>query len=111
LANSIAFREAMALAGSALCTHVNVASSDPGATGAGESTGARGPITWVGGVEDGTVTGNELTLTAPAGTWTHVSLFGGLSGQNFKTSYLLPTAVVLAAPGPIKVVPTFVYPA
>jgi len=101
----------MALAGAAICTHVNVANADPGATGAGEATSARGVIAWIGGVEDGTVIGNELTLTAPAGTWTYVSLFGGLSGANFKTSYLLPTPVVLAAPGPIKVVPTFVYPA
>jgi hypothetical protein len=101
----------MALAGSALCTHINVNNGDPGATGANEATSARGVIAWIAGVEDGTVLGTELTLTAPAGTWTYVSLFGGLSGANYKTSYLLPSPVVLAAAGPIKVVPTFVYPA
>jgi hypothetical protein len=110
LANSTAFREAMALAGSALCTHINVGNADPGTTGAGEATSARGAISWIAGVEDGTVLGNELTLTAPAGTWTYVSLFGGTSGA-YQTSYLLPQPVVLVAPGPIKVVPTFVYPA
>lgn len=112
MANSTSFREAMALAGSNLCTHCNVHTGDPGTTGASEATSARGPITWVGGTVDGTVTGNELTLpTVPAGTYTYVSLFGGLSGSNFQTSYLLPSPVTLSTPGPIKVTPQFVYPA
>jgi hypothetical protein len=112
LANSTAFREAAALAVAALCTHVNVNTADPGTTGAAEASSARGAITWVGGAADGTVLGNELTLAnVPVGTYTYASLYGGPSGTNYLTSYLLPTPVVLAAIGPIKVVPQFVYPA
>lgn len=112
MANSTAFRESMALAGAGICTHCNVHTGDPGLTGAGEATSARGAITWVGGAVDGTVTGNELTLAGvPAGTYTYVSLFGGSTGANYKTSYLLPAPVTLSAAGAIKVTPTFVYPA
>jgi len=113
MANSTAFREAAALAVAAICTHTNVHTADPGTTGAAEAASTRGAITWVGGAVDGTVTGNELTLTnVPAGTYTHVSLFAGASGAGtYYTSYQLPTAVTLTAPGPLRVVPTFVYPA
>jgi len=111
MANSTTFREAMALAAAGLCTHVNVNTADPGSTGAAEAANARGVITWVGGASDGTVTGNELTLAnVPAGTYTHASLFGSVSGATFQTSYQLVTPVTLASTGPLRVVPTFVYP-
>ena len=94
-----------------MCSHVNVHTTDPGITGAGEATSARGAITWVGGASDGVVTGNELTLAnVPIGTYTHVSLFGGLTGTNFQTSYTLPNPITLIAIGPVKVIPQFVYP-
>lgn len=112
MANSTAFREAMALAGASICTHVNVHTGDPGTTGAGEAASARGAITWVGGASDGAVLGNELTLASvPIGTYTYVSLFGGATGASYKTSYQLPAPITLTAAGPIKVTPTYVYPA
>jgi hypothetical protein len=101
----------MALAGAGICTHTNLHTGDPGSTGVNESTGARGAITWVGGAVDGTVLGNELTLASvPTGTYTHIALYGGATGANYKTSYQLPAVVVLSAPGPVKVTPTFIYP-
>ncbi len=112
MAQSTAFREAAAVAVAAICTHINVGTSDPGTTGAGEASSARGAITWVGGSVDGTVTGNELTLAnVPAGTYTYVSLFTAVSGAAYATSYQLPIPVTLSVAGPLRVVPTFVYPA
>lgn len=110
MANSNAFREAMALAGAGLCTHINLNTGDPGTTGAAEAAGTRGVIAWTGGAVDGTVSGAELTLSLPAGVYTYASLFGGASG-NYQTSYLLPSSVVLGSAGPVKVTPQFVYPA
>lgn len=112
MANSTAFRESAALAVSALCTHCNVCTGDPGTTGANESGGARGAITWVGGAVDGTVAGNQLTLAnVPIGVYTYVALFGGASGANYLTSYQMAAPITLSAIGPINVTPQFVYPA
>jgi hypothetical protein len=112
MSNSPAFREALALAASALATHCNVHTADPGTTGTSEASSARGAITWTGGAVDGTVTGAEVTLASvPAGTYTYVSLFGGLTGSNYQTSYLLPLAVTLGSTGPVKVTPQIVIPA
>ena len=112
MANATDFREAMALAATGICTHINLHTGDPGTTGANEASSARGAITWVGGASDGTVQGNELTLSnVPVGVYTYASLYGGATGANFKTSYLLPSSVVLTSVGPVKVTPQFVYPA
>jgi hypothetical protein len=112
MANSTAFREAAALAVSALSTHCNVHTGDPGTTGVNEALSARGAIVWVGGAVDGTVVGNQLTLAnVPAGTYTHVSLFSGASGANYQTSYQLSAPITLTVAGPINVTPQYVYPA
>jgi hypothetical protein len=111
MGNSLAFREQMALAGSAVCGFVNLHTGDPGITGALEAASPRGAITWSGGAVDGTVLGAELLLNLPAGTYTHASLFSGASGANFQTSYLLSTSVVLTVAGAVRVIPQFVYPA
>lgn len=112
MANSPAFREAMALAGAGMCGFINLHTGDPGTTGAAEASSARGAITWVGGAVDGTVTGNELTLAnVPAGVYTYASLFSGSTGANYQTSYLLPASVVLGSAGPVKITPQYVYPA
>lgn len=112
MANSNTFRENMALAATNQATHINVHNADPGTTGAGESTSARGAITWTGGAVDGTVNGAEVTLASvPVGTYTYASLFSASSGSAYLTSYLLPAPVTLTSVGPIKVTPQFVYPA
>lgn len=111
MANAAGFRETLALAAAAAATHVNVNTGDPGTTGANESSGSRVAITWTGGASDGTVAGAEVTLTAPAGTYTYVSLFGGSTGANYQTSYLLASPVILTGSGPIKVTPQIVIPA
>lgn len=113
MANSPAFREAMALAGSGMCGFLNLHTGDPGTTGAAEATSARGAITWVGGAVDGVVQGNELTLAnVPAGVYTYASLFSASSGAGtYQTSYLLPSSVVLGSAGPVKITPQYVYPA
>lgn len=111
MSSSTTFREALALAASGQATHCAVHTGDPGTTGASESAGSRGAITWTGGASDGTVTGAEVTLTAPAGTYTYVGLFGGSSGSNYLTSYPLASSIVLGSTGPIKITPTIVVPA
>ena len=113
MANSTSFREAMALAATGICTHVNLNTGDPGITGAAEAVCARGAITWIGGgAVDGTVQANELTLSnVPAGTYTYASLFSGATGSNYQTSYILPSPITLTAVGPVKVTPQYVYPA
>lgn len=112
MANSVAFRETLAIASGVACTHCNVCTGDPGTTGANESAGARGAITWVAGASNGNVVGNELTLTnVPIGTYTYLALFGGSSGSNYQQSYLLPSPITLTAIGPITVNPTIAIPA
>lgn len=111
MSNSPAFREAMAVAATNQATHCNLHTGDPGTTGANESTGARGPIVWTAGAVDGTVQGAELTLASvPVGTYTHASLFGGLTGANFLTSYQLPAPISVGGVGPVKVTPQYVHP-
>lgn len=111
VANSPGFRESMAVAATSVCGFINLHTGDPGTTGATEAASARGAITWVAGAQDGTVQGNELTLpNVPAGVYPYASLFSGASGANYQTSYLLPSSVVLASAGPVKLTPQFVYP-
>lgn len=108
MANSAAFREALALAAATACTHINVCTGDPGTgpAASNESTGSRVAVTWTGGAVDGVVTGAQVNVTAPAGTYTYVALFGGSSGSNYQTSYQLAQPITLAAQGPIQLTPS-----
>jgi hypothetical protein len=108
---STLFRESMALAAAGLAQYANVCTSDPGTTGLYESTGVRGAISWLTGGSDGVVTGVELDLASvPIGYYTHVALFSGASGSNFLLGYQLSDPISLSVVGPIRVVPSLVYP-
>lgn len=101
-------REQAALAVTALGDRVSIHTADPGTTGASEATGgtpayARKQTTWAGGAVDGSVPGSEVTIDAPAGTYTHYAVWS--STGTFIYSADMPD-VTLGAQGQVKVTPT-----
>ena len=106
-----ATKEAGALAVTALGNYVSLHTADPGTTGASEATGGspaygRKQTTWTGGASDGSVPGAQVTLDAPAGTYTHVGVWSASTGGTFVAGFALSTPVTLGAQGQVLVTPT-----
>ena len=96
------------LAGSAQ-VWVGLHTGDPGATGANEATGGgyvRVQGTWTSGT-GGALTMPELTFTAPAGTYTHASLWSASSAGTFYDKCPLSPNITISSAGTIKVTPSF----
>lgn len=82
--------------------YVSVHTADPGTTGANEATGgspayARKPLSW-GTPAAGSVSAPNVVIDVPAGTYTHVGLWGSVSGTDFKGGDTLKNSSGTATP-------------
>ena len=104
-------KETVALAYTAIGAYVSAHTADPGTTGTAEATGgspayARKLTTWTGGTVDGVVTGSQVTIDVPAGTYTYIGIFSAVTVGNFVDKYLLPVAQTFASQGQLLVTPS-----
>lgn len=109
MTDTLATREAAALAVTALGDYVSLHTADPGTTGADEATGgspayARQQTTWTAGASDGEVQGSQVTIDVPAGTYTHVGFWSAELGGTFVGGTSI-TSTTLPSQGQIKVTP------
>ncbi|MBF6356515.1 hypothetical protein IU449_18525 [Nocardia higoensis] len=103
----------------ALCTayaniatpvYVSVHTADPGTTGTNEATGGspaykRVATTWT-APANGQVTGSQVTIDLPAGSYTHAGLWTALTGGTFIDKVAIP-ATTLGGQGTLLITPTF----
>lgn len=107
-----ATKETAALAVTGAGAYISQHTADPGTTGANEATGgspayARQLTTWTGGASDGVVTGSQVTIDLPAGTYTHFGVWSAASGGTFLGGGANSASTTLASQGQIKVTPTY----
>ena len=104
-----ATREALATYLGTLGAYISFHTADPGTTGANEASGGgyggRKLTNWTGGTADGTVTGSEVPIDVPAGTWAWCGIWSALSGGTFVEKFPV-NSNTLSAAGTIKVTPT-----
>ncbi|MGW4371033.1 phage tail fiber protein [Nocardia takedensis] len=92
--------------------YVSVHTADPGTTGANEATGgspayARKSSTWTSGT-GGVITGSQVTIDLPAGTYTYVGLWKTVSGGSADfIDKVAISATTLGAQGQLLITPTF----
>lgn len=106
--------QAIATAEAAKFQYVSLHTADPGTTGASEATGgspayARKLSTWT--ASAGVVSGTQVTVDVPAGTYTHFGIWSALTGGTFYGGNPLlvggtPTPQVVSSQGQIKNTPT-----
>lgn len=96
----------------ALGDYISLHTADPGTTGASEATGgspayARQQTTWSADVtDDGVRAGTQVTIDVPAGTYTHAGQWSASTAGTFVQGCALPSPIVMAGQGQIKVTPT-----
>lgn len=105
-----ATKNALANAYAGLGTWIALHTADPGTNGANEATGgspayARKQTTW-GAASNGAITGSEVTIDAPAGTYTHASIYSAATGGVFVDKVAI-TSTTLGSQGQIKVTPKY----
>ena len=93
-----------------LGTYISVHTGDPSTTGANEASGgspayARIATTW-GSSSAGVVSGSQVTINVPAGTYTYVGLWSASTAGTFIDKCAI-TSTTLGAQGQILVTPTF----
>lgn len=100
-------KEALATAFGNLGAWIAVYAS-PGTTEAagGSPAYARKQTTWVGGSADGIITGSQVEIDLPAGTYTHVGIFDAATGGNLIEKAAI-TSTTLGAQGKLLVTPTY----
>ena len=106
-----ATKEEAAQAVSALGRYISLHQGSPGTTGANEAAGgtpvyARKQTTWTVGTDDGIVTGSEVTVDVPAGTYDHFGIWSLVSGGVYVDGGTIPSTV-MSAQGQIKVIPVW----
>jgi len=106
-----ATKETAATAVTALGSWVSLHTADPGTTGTSEATGgspayARKQTTWTAGSSDGVVNGSQVSIDAPAGTYTYAGLWSAATAGTFVGSVAI-TATTLGAQGQVLVTPTY----
>jgi len=106
-----ATKESLAGTYAGLGTWVSLHTADPGTTGTSEATGgspayARKQTTWTAGASDGVYTGSQVTIDAPAGTYTYAGLWSASTAGTFIDKVAI-TSTTLGAQGQILVTPTF----
>jgi hypothetical protein len=92
----------------ALGAWISVHIGPPGTNGANEASGggyARKQTTW-GTASGGTVTGTEVTIDAPAGSFTAAGLWTAATGGTFIDTVAV-VSTQLGAPGQLKITPTY----
>lgn len=107
-----AMKETLAVQYGATGTWISVHTGNPSTTGANEATGgspayARKQTTWTAGGSDGVVTGSQVTVDLPAGTYTHIGVWSASTSGTFYDHYDLPTDQVLSTQGTLLITPTF----
>ncbi|QKT13946.1 hypothetical protein HUN07_04355 [Rhodococcus sp. W8901] len=90
--------------------YVSVHTSDPGPTGLAEASGgapayARVATTW-GAPANGQMTGSQVTVNLPAGTYTHAGLWSAATAGTFIDKVAI-TEMKLSAQGTLLITPTF----
>ncbi|MFD3511236.1 hypothetical protein [Nocardia sp. NPDC058666] len=93
--------------------YISVHSADPGTTGTNEASGgvpayARKQSAWTSGT-GGVVTGSQVTVDLPAGSYTHVGLWKTATGTA-PTDFIDKVAIsttTLGAQGQLLITPTF----
>ena len=103
-----ATREALATYLGTLGAYISFHTTDPSTNGGNEASGggyARKQTTWTGGTADGTVTGSEVTIDVPAGTWAWCGIWSAASGGTWVEKFP-DNSNTLRAAGQIKVTPT-----
>ncbi|MFF0546964.1 hypothetical protein ACFYTF_29420 [Nocardia thailandica] len=105
-----ALADAYKLLGGASTAYVSLHTSDPGTTGTAEATGgspayARKQTTWTSG-SGGVLTGSQVVIDVPAGTYTHAGLWTAASGGTFIDKVAI-TSTTLGSQGQILVTPSY----
>ncbi|MEV6070261.1 hypothetical protein AB0L82_27265 [Nocardia sp. NPDC052001] len=105
-----ALAKAYTLINGATGLFLSIHNADPGPTGtpATEATGGgytRQPVTWA-PVTTGTASGNQVSMTVPAGTWTYAALWTAATGGTMVDRVQIASTQV---PGPstLLVTPSF----
>lgn len=113
MSNNSIIKNALANKVAADATWIGVATAaqSAGSTVTSEATGgspayARKQTTW-GAASGGVVTGTQITLDLPAGTYTHVLLCTASTGNTLYEWYALPSSVVLSVQGTLAITPTY----
>lgn len=93
-----------------LGTFISVHTASPGSTGASEATGGtpayvRKATTW-GAASGGTITGSEVTIDVPAGTYAYAGLWSAATGGTFIDTVAV-VSTTLGAQGQLKITPTY----
>lgn len=107
-----ATKEAAAVAVTSLGNWISIHTADPGTGGSNEATGgtpayARKQTTWTAGSADGTVTGSQVIIDVPAGTYTHIGLWSAQTGGTFIGSAAI-TSTTTPYQSQITLTPTYV---
>lgn len=88
-------------------TYISLHTADPGTTGASEASGgsyARVATTW-GTVTAGAVTGSQVTINVPTGTYTYFGIWSAATAGNWVTGGTI-TSTTMSSAGQINVTPT-----
>lgn len=93
-----------------LGTYISVHTADPGSTGANEASGgspayARVATTW-GSAANSAISGSQVTINLPAGTYTYAGLWSAASGGTFIDKVAI-SSTTLGAQGTLLITPTF----
>lgn len=105
-----ALADAYKLQGGASTVYVSLHTSDPGSTGTAEASGgspayARKQSTWTSGT-GGVLTGSQVTIDVPAGTYTHAGFWTAPTGGNFIDKVAI-SSTTLGGQGQILVTPSY----
>lgn len=87
---------------------ISAHNGNPSSTGGNEVSGggyARKKTTW-GSPSNGTITGSEVTIDVPAGTYTHAGLWTAESGGQFIDTVAV-VQTTLGSTGQLKITPTY----
>lgn len=89
--------------------YISLHTASPGTTGANEASGGgyvRVQATYSSG-STGALTASEITITVPAGTYTHAGAWSASTAGTYYDGCVLSTSVVLGSAGTIKITPSF----
>lgn len=102
--------DAYKLLGGASTVYVSLHTGDPGTTGTAEASGgspayARKQSTWTSGT-GGVLTGSQVTIDVPAGTYTYAGLWTASTSGTFIDKVAI-TSTTLGSQGQILVTPSY----
>lgn len=89
--------------------YISLHTASPGTTGANEASGGgyvRVQATYSSG-STGTLTASEITITVPAGTYTHAGEWSASTAGTYYDGCVLSSSIVMGSAGTIKITPGF----